>query len=60
MQPAMQEVHEVEQKLADDLEYPEVHDLGFIVRKLRETMVQFRTGVNFETRAICLTWLESE
>src|SRR5207248_6867910 len=60
MQPAMQEVHAVEQKLADDLEYPKVHDLGIIVRQLRETMVQFRTGVNFETRAICLTWLESE
>ena len=49
MQPTVQQVHEVEQKLADDLEYPEVHDLGLIVRKLRETMVKFRASVDFES-----------
>src|SRR4029453_15013910 len=58
MQPAVEEVHEVEQKLADDLEHSEVHHLGFIVRKLRETMVGFRARLNFKTRAVCLPGLQ--
>ena len=58
MQPAVQQVHEVEQKLANELKHPEIHDLGFVVRKLRETIVKFRPGVDFETRAVSLPWLQ--
>ena len=58
VQPAVQQVHEVEQKLADDLEHPEIHDLGFVMRKLRETMVKFRPGIDFETRAVGLPGLQ--
>src|SRR6266403_5304481 len=58
MQPTVQQVHEVEEKLAHQFEHPEVHDLGFIMRKLRETMVKLRAGVDFETRAITLPGLQ--
>ena len=58
VQPAVEQVHEVEQKLADDLEYPEVHHFGFIVRKLREPMIKFRAGIDFETRTVCLAGLQ--
>src|SRR4029453_7716981 len=58
VQPAVEQVHEVEQKLADDLEHSEVHHLGFVMRKLRETMVKFRAGIDFETRAVCLPGLQ--
>src|SRR4029453_7404324 len=55
---AVEQVHEVEQKLADDLEHSEVHHLRFIVRKLRETMVKFRAGIDFKTRVVCLPGLQ--
>ena len=58
VQPAVEQVHEVEQKLADDLEHAEVHDLGFVVRKLGETMVNFRPGIDFKTRAVGLPGLQ--
>src|SRR6266404_9171793 len=58
MQPTVQQVHEVEEKLAHQFEHPEVHDLGFIMRKLRETMVKLRAGVDFETRAVSLAGLQ--
>ena len=58
MQPTVQEVHEIEQQLADYLEHPEVHDLGFIVRKLRKPMIKFRTSVDFKTRAVCFAGLQ--
>src|SRR6266436_4653696 len=58
VQPTVQQVHEIEQQLADYLEHPEVHDLGFIVRELRETMIKFRTSVDFETRVVCLAGLQ--
>src|SRR6202030_1616777 len=58
MQPTVEQVHEVEQELADDFEYPEVHDLGLIVRKLREAMVKLRASVDLETRAVSLTGLQ--
>src|SRR4029450_1411212 len=58
MQPTVQQIHEVEQKLAHDLEHPEIHDLRFVVRKLREAVVQFRAGVDLETRAVRFPWLQ--
>ena len=58
VQPTVQQVHEVEQELAHDLEHPEVHDLGLIVRKLCEPVIKLRAGVNFETRAGCLSGLQ--
>src|SRR5437899_7888931 len=58
MQPTVQQVHEVEQKLAHHLEHPEVHDLGFIVRKLRQTMIKLRASIDFETRAVGLAGLQ--
>ena len=58
MQPAVEQVHEVEQKLADDLEHSEVHHLGFVMRKLCETMVNFRPGIDFKTRAVRLPGLQ--
>ena len=60
VQPAVQQVHEVEQKLAHDLEHPEIHHLGFVVRKLRETMVKFRAGVDFKTRAVAFARVATE
>src|SRR6266480_699158 len=53
-EPAVQQVHEVEQKLTHQLEYAEVHDLRLIMRKLREAMVKFRPNIDFETRAVGL------
>src|SRR5439155_4619598 len=44
-------------ELADQFEHPEVHYLGFVVRKLREAMVKFRAGVDFESRAVGLPGL---
>src|SRR5262245_7156298 len=58
VQPTVEQVHEVQQKLADDFEYSEVHHLGFIVRKLREPMVKFRTGIDFEARPVRLPGLQ--
>ena len=58
MQPTVQQVHEIEQQLADNFEHPEVHHLGFIVRELRETMIKFRASVDFETRVVCLAGLQ--
>jgi hypothetical protein len=58
MQPAVQQVHEVEQELANELKHSEIHDLGFVVRKLREAMVKFRPGVDLETRAVSLPRLQ--
>ncbi len=55
---AVQQVHEVKKKLAHQFEHPEVHDLGFIVRKLRETMVKFRPGIDFKARAVSLPGLQ--
>src|SRR4030095_4056489 len=49
---------EVQQELANELKHPEIHDLGFVVRELREAMVKFRSGVDFETRAVSLPWLQ--
>ena len=40
--------NEVEQKLADDFEYAEVHHFGFVVIELRKAMVNFRPGVNLK------------
>ena len=34
--PAVDQVHEIQQRLADDLEPAEVHDLGFVVLEFRE------------------------
>ena len=58
MQPAIEQVHEVEQKLAHDLEHAEIHDLSFVVRKLRETVVKLRAGVDLKTRTVCLSGLQ--
>src|SRR5450759_4755567 len=52
VQPTVQQVHEIEQQLADYLEHPEVHDLGLVVRELRQAMIKFRACVDFETRAV--------
>src|SRR5207302_9588162 len=57
-QPAVEQVHEVEQELAHQLEDAEVHHLGFVMRKLRETMVKLRPGIDFKTRAVCLPGLQ--
>src|SRR5207247_9702953 len=57
-EPTVQQVHEVKKKLAHQFEHSEVHDLGFIVRKLRETMVKFRAGIDFEARAVSLPGLQ--
>jgi CHAD domain-containing protein len=58
VQPAVEQVHEIEQQLAHDLEHAEVHHLRFIVRELREAMVEFRACIDFETRVVCLTGLQ--
>ena len=57
-QRAVQQIHEVEQKLAYDFEYPEIHDLGFVVRKLRQAMIQFWPGIDFKARAVGLPGLQ--
>src|SRR6266536_317700 len=54
----MQQVHEVQKELADQFEHPEVHYFGFVVRKLREAMVKFRAGVDFETCVVSLPGLQ--
>src|ERR1700730_1016780 len=58
MQPAVKQVHEIEQKLAHDFEHPEVHDLSFVVRELRKAVVKFWASVDLETRVICLPGLQ--
>src|SRR5439155_724285 len=58
MQPAIEQVHEVEQKLAHDLEHPEVHDLSFVVRELSKAVVKFWASVDLETRVVCLSGLQ--
>src|SRR4029077_3165152 len=50
--------HEVQEELTHDFEHPEIHDLGFVVRKLRQTMIDFWPGINFETCAVGLAWLQ--
>ena len=55
---AVNGVEEIEQKLADDFEYAEVHNLRFVVLKLRQTMVNFRACADLEARGVGLAWLQ--
>src|SRR3954467_9189040 len=56
----MKKVHQIEQRLADDFENAEIHDLGFVVLELRKPVIKFRTGVELETRGRTLTRLQRE
>ena len=44
----VQQIHHVEQRLAHQFPKTKVHDLGFVMRQLRETMVEFRADVELE------------
>src|SRR5207245_9373625 len=47
-------VEKIEEKLANDLKYSKIHDLGFVVIELSETMIEFGSCPNFEARTISL------
>src|SRR5207253_9375470 len=51
---AVEPVEKIEEKLANDLKYSKIHDLGFVVIELSETMVEFGSCPNFEARTISL------
>src|SRR5206468_8108931 len=51
---AVQPVEKVEQKLADDFEHSEFHDLGFVVIEPGQAMVNFRSGPKLELRTVGL------
>src|SRR6476661_3423100 len=50
-------VEKIEKKLADDFEYAEVHDLGFVVLELSQPMIDFRARPDLEARSVSLSWL---
>ena len=54
----MNEIHEIEQDLADDFEHSEIHDFGFVVIQLRQAMVKFWTGVNLKSHRCSLVRLQ--
>ena len=56
----MQQVHEIQERLADQFPDAEVHDLGFVVREFGQTRVELRPGVNLETQAVRLAGLQDE
>src|SRR5438309_2011703 len=45
-------------RLAEHFEQTEVHDLGFIVRELRQTMIKLRASVDLKTCAVGLAGLQ--
>src|SRR5438067_13837311 len=55
--PTVEQVHEVEEKLAHQLEDCEVDHLRFITRKLRESMVKLRPGIDVNMGTVPLTGL---
>src|SRR5262249_38505877 len=50
-------VEKIEQKLTDDFEYAEIHDLRFVVLELSQPMIDFRPRPNLEARDVSLAWL---
>ena len=54
----MQQIHQVEQRLANDFEHAEIHDLCFVVLELRQPMIKFRSGVNLEMHSRSLPRLQ--
>src|ERR1700738_1088181 len=49
-----QRIQSVEQNLANNLKDPEIHDLGLVMLEEREAMINLRTGINLESRAVSL------
>ena len=56
----MQGIQDIKQRLANDLEDTELHDIGFVVVELSKAMVKFRPEIELETRGIGLSGLGSE
>ena len=50
-------VEKIEQKLADDFEHAEIHDLRFVVLELGQAMIDFRSRPDLEARGVSLAWL---
>src|ERR1043166_1688757 len=53
----MNRVQKIEEKLADDFEHTEIHDLRFVVLELSQPMVDFRSNPDLKPRGVSLAWL---
>src|SRR5205085_8382436 len=50
LHPAVDQIHEVQEELTDQLEPAKVHDLSFAVLEFREAPVKLRPGIKLETQ----------
>jgi hypothetical protein len=50
-------VEEIEQKLADDFEHAEIHNLRFVLFELSEPVIDFRSSPDLKARGVSLAGL---